>query len=193
MNFDNEIFKEYYGKPYIVCIKADLVICLLSVGILSTVYLLELPFRQQVGTVLLPVLVAGMFPILPLLIYLYVKAKRRSQLQRIHVVNDMLVVDMLPRDELLFHRYPTNFLHYEAKNVSMISPKRRFVEVTGDITLTETNGDDVTTSQWNSMFIPITFRNFCKLDQKPWINMNKERPYCVINGPENMQLRFFTA
>ena len=157
MKFDKTVFKRHYGSTYISRIKYTVVVFLVAVLIVTALILLDIQIPYLMGLCLGIVIFVSIIPCLPIFGCQYVKAIKTAQRQTQRIENGKLVVTIVPEDGFTWGAIVTHTMSYFVEKLDNIKVTKRFLEVTGDIHLTDTYNGNVTNREISYFKIPRCF------------------------------------
>lgn len=162
MKFNKEMFKRYYGKPYLDGIKIVVCADMSAVVLIIAMVLAGITVPVMAGMVLVGTVVLSIFPVLPLLICYYVKALDASKRQKQWFEGDKLHVLLIPEDGFVWGGFVKNTKEYIVHKVYDIHVSSRYIEISGEIALKEKYND---LQEENSCTLCRIPRNFSHEDE----------------------------
>lgn len=157
MKFDKTIFKRHYGSTYISRIKCTAVVLIIAVLLIVALLLLDIQIPYLMGLGLGLVIFVSIIPCLPLFGCQYVKAIKTAQRQKQRIENGKLVVTLVPEDGFTWGAIVTHTISYFVEELDSVKVTKRFLEVTGEIHLTDTYNGNVTNQSVSHFRIPRCF------------------------------------
>lgn len=156
MNYDKEIFKNYYGSKYIKGMKIEAINCiicflLIFTGVWFLVYIAAF------------VITANLFVVFPLTYCYYLRAKRQSERQKQWISNEKLILERVLDSGLTSGGFVNHKVTVIFEKISNMNLSTRYIEIEGDVQVIEQFNGVTKTKQTDKYLVPRNFSNEKKI------------------------------